>query len=80
VPIAAKKNSLMLPGDVDTAVELLEYLEDREIEGVFIDSNIPYPSDAVIYMIKEYPDRFELYYQSEDGDIRIYLYTPNIDP
>jgi hypothetical protein len=41
-----------------------------------MDAKVRYPSDVVVETVAQYPDKFDLYYQSEDGNIRLYLVLP----
>jgi hypothetical protein len=76
VAIAGKTNSFLLPSTIGTPEQLLSFLEEGNFQGVYIDAKVRYPSDVVIETVAQYPEEFDLYYQSEDGNIRLYLVLP----
>jgi len=73
VAIAAKMNSVRLPGNIRSQDDFLTYIHEREIKGVLIDENIPYSSDVVLEVIQDFPNDFQLVSELEGGTIRIYV-------
>ena len=75
VAIAGKATSFLLPTDINTLEEFLAFLSEKDIQGVYVDPKVPYTSDVVLRTINAYPDYFELHYQSDEGNIRFYLFN-----
>jgi hypothetical protein len=71
--IAAKTTAVLLPSDMTTTTDLLDFMDENDIAAVYLDSNMPYGSDLVQRTVDAAPDYFELVYQSENSGKRIYL-------
>ncbi len=80
VAIAGKTTSFLLPPNISSTQELLDFLESRNIQAIYVDSNLPYSSDVVAATLAKYPEAFTLYYDSPDGRIQIYLVNANAQP
>jgi len=79
VPIAARMVDVQLPDSVYEGNAFLAYLEDREIRAIYLDNDNPYQLDFIGQMIKQYPDNFELAYQSSDGALSLYLVSDSLE-
>jgi hypothetical protein len=72
VAIAGKATSFTLPSTVKTTEQFLEFLSEKDLDGIYVDSKIAYPSDVVLKTLDAYPDKFELVYLSTDNNIELY--------
>ncbi|MDY6873251.1 MAG: glycosyltransferase family 39 protein [Chloroflexota bacterium] len=80
VAIAGKTTSFLLPPSISSTQGLLDFLESRNIQAIYVDSNLPYSSDVVAATLAKYPEAFTLYYDSPEGRIQIYLVNANAQP
>lgn len=72
VGIASKKTTYLLPRKITAPEQLVTFIRDRKIDSIYLDENMPYPSDVVDLTVTTFPEHFNLIYESSSGDIRIY--------
>ncbi len=72
VAIAGRTFSHLLPSSIESSEAFFDYLADNNIDGIYIDSKVPYRSDVVINSTQSNPEKFDLTYSSTDNNIQIY--------
>jgi hypothetical protein len=80
VAIAGKTTSFLLPSRISSTQGLLDFLESKKIQVIYVDRQMPYRSDVVAATLAKYPDAFTLYYDSPEGRIQIYQVNANLQP
>jgi hypothetical protein len=80
VGIAAKANSFLLPARISSTDGFIDFLQDRQIQALYIDNEETYSSDVVRAALARFPEAFTLYYDSPEDRIQIYLVNENIQP
>ncbi|MBG0787461.1 MAG: glycosyltransferase family 39 protein [Anaerolineaceae bacterium] len=73
VPVAARMVSVQLPYKISDGEGFLSYLVEQEVRAVYLDNNKPDRLAFISQMIIDYPENFELAYQSLDGAVRLYF-------
>jgi len=73
VPVAARMVSVGSPRNVSDSEGYLAYLVENDVKAVYLDDYYPGGLAAINQMVQQYPDNFELVYQSADSGIQLYL-------
>lgn len=72
VGIASKKTTYILPGEITSSDQLIDFLSYRKISCIYLDQNMPYSGDVIERTVQQFPQYFDLIYESSSGGIRIY--------
>lgn len=73
VPVAARMVGVGYPRNISDSEAYLAYLEEKDIQAIYLDEKYSAGTDSIYQMIQAYPNNFELAYQSADSGIEVYL-------
>jgi hypothetical protein len=71
--VASKLNPQPYPTNIDQVDEFVALLYQKETYAIYVDEQTPFETDLMNRTLDEEPDIFNLVYNSESGNIRIYL-------
>lgn len=72
--VAAKMEHARYPEEINKVDELNYFFIENQVEGIYFDDKLHFPSDLMGLLLIEYPEAYILVHQSESRNIRIFRF------